>query len=197
VTDGLDLEAAGIKTTEAGFVPTDAFCRTRAATVFAVGDVTEGTTQLAHAATSQGITAAENALRPRPAKAETLVPACIFTSPEAGSVGLSEQQAQAAGIPFTSGKFAFRALGKAMAAGRAEGFVKWVARSDTGQLLGAQAVGQHATELIAEATVAVRSELTVEELARTVHCHPTFSEAWMEAAHALDGTCIHQPPRRR
>ena len=82
-----------------------------------------------------------------------------------------------------------------MAAGETEGFVKWIADPVTGQLLGAQAVGAHATELIAEAATAIRNQLTVEELGRTIHCHPTFSEAWMEAAHAVHGACIHLPKR--
>jgi dihydrolipoamide dehydrogenase len=82
-----------------------------------------------------------------------------------------------------------------MAMGETDGFVKWIADPVTGQLLGAQAVGSHATELIAEAATAIRNQLTVEELGRTIHCHPTFSEAWLEAAHAVHGACIHLPKR--
>jgi dihydrolipoamide dehydrogenase len=82
-----------------------------------------------------------------------------------------------------------------MAAAETEGFVRWVADAETDCLLGAQVVGAHATELIAEATLAIRAEITASELARTIHCHPTFSEAWMEAAHALHGTCTHLPPK--
>jgi dihydrolipoamide dehydrogenase len=159
--------------------------------------VTAGSTQLAHAATSQGITAAENACRDRASRAETFIPACIFTSPEIGTVGLTEQQAEEKGLTVRTGKFNFAALGKALAAGEAAGFVKWVADAESDQLLGAQAIGAHATELIAEAALAIRSELTVQEAARTVHCHPTMSEAWMEAAHAVHGECIHAAPKRR
>jgi len=197
VTEGLGLDAIGLETDESGAIPVDPACRTRMAGIYAIGDVTAGSTQLAHAATAQGIAAAENACRTRTCKAETLVPACIFTAPEIGSVGLSEAQAKEQGLAVASGKFAFGGLGKALACGDTDGFVKWIARSDTGQLVGAHAVGPHATELIAEAATAIRAELTVEELGRTVHCHPTFSEAWMEAAHALHGECIHAAPKRR
>jgi dihydrolipoamide dehydrogenase len=196
VTAGLDLGKAGIETDERGYIPVDAHQRTRSATVYAVGDVTGGP-QLAHAATAQGIAAAENACGAGKARCSTLVPACIFTSPEIGSVGLSESQAAEQGLNVHTGKFPFSGLGKAMASGETVGFVKWVADADTDQLLGAHAVGAHATELIAEATAAIEAELTVEDLGRTIHCHPTMSEAWMEAAHAVHGTCIHAAPKRR
>jgi len=195
-TEGLGPDKAGLETREDGSIEADEFCRTGAATIYAVGDVT-GRWQLAHAATSQGITAAENACGGGRKAAETLVPSCIFTAPEIGSVGLSEQEAKEAGLQVKTGRYTFAALGRAMAAGDTEGFVKWVAAADTGQLLGAHAVGPHATELIAEATVAIRAELTTGELGRTVHCHPTFSETWMEAAHAVEGECIHLPPKKR
>jgi dihydrolipoamide dehydrogenase len=193
VTADLKLETVGITVNKAGFIPVDDFGRTSASSIYAIGDVT-GIAQLAHAATSQGVMAAENAVSPRKRKLEKLVPACIFTSPEIGSVGLTEQQAKEKGLAIKTGKFTFAHLGKAMAAGETGGFVKWVADASTGQLLGAHAVGLHATELISEATAAVRAELTAEELGRTIHCHPTLSETWMEAAHVLLGHCVHAPP---
>jgi dihydrolipoamide dehydrogenase len=196
VTADLQLDNAGVKVNKAGFITVDEFGQTSAASIYAIGDVT-GIAQLAHAATAQGVTAAGNAVRSRREKMEKLVPACIFTSPEIGSVGLTEQQAREKGLTVNVGKFGFAHLGKAMAAGETNGFVKWVADAGTGQLLGAHAVGLHATELISEATVAIRAELTAEELGRTIHCHPTLSETWMEAAHALQGHCIHAPPARR
>ena len=110
---------------------------------------------------------------------------------------MSEAQAQAAGRAVKIGMFPFSALGKAMATGETDGFVKWIADATTDQLLGAQAVGAHATELIAEAALAIRSELTAEELGRTIHAHPTLSEAWMEAAHMVHGACIHLPPKKK
>lgn len=196
-TEGLALDAGGVEVDESGAIPVDACGRTNRAGIYAIGDVTLGSTQLAHAATSQGMSAAENALSASQKPAETLVPACIFTSPEIGSVGLTEEAAKEEGRKIVTGKYPFAVLGKAMAANETAGFLKWVVDADTDQLLGAHAVGPHATDLIAEAAVAVRMELTAEELGRTVHCHPTFSEAWMEAAHAVHGTCVHQPPRRR
>ena len=193
----LNLASIGIQTDEKGFIPIDKFCRTVQPTMFAAGDITAGSTQLAHAATSQGICAAENILSGRRRPAETIVPACIFTTPEVASVGLTEKTAKEKGIAFVTGKFPFAALGKAMAIGETNGFVKWLAEEKTGRLIGAHAVGPHATELIAEAAVAVRSELTAEELGRTIHCHPTISESWMEAAHCVNGHCINLPPKKR
>ena len=195
-TAGLELERAGVTADSRGRIPVDAFGRTQVPTIFAIGDVVAGSPQLAHAATSQGLAAAENAAGGR-TRFETVVPACIFTSPEIGAVGLTEAAAKQANRAVKTGIFPFAALGKALAAGAPEGFVKWIADATTDQLLGAQAVGAHATELIAEATLAVRSELTAAELGRTIHCHPTFGEAWMEAAHAVHGACLHLPPKRR
>ena len=125
------------------------------------------------------------------------MPNVIFTAPEVGTVGLSEDDAKKQNRAVKTGKFRFSGLGKGLAAGETTGFVKWIADAATDQLLGAAAVGPHATELIAAATTAIRAELTAHELGATIHAHPTFCEAWMEAAHALHGECIHAPPRRR
>jgi dihydrolipoamide dehydrogenase len=193
-TAALNLERAGVKVDERGMIPVTPQGRTNIANVFAVGDLVTGSIQLAHAATQQGIVAAEAAAG-HPSKSEKICPSCIFTSPEIGLVGLTEAKAQQSGIATKTAIFPFAALGKAMAAGETTGFVKWVADPVTGQLLGAQAIGSHATELISEATVAIRNELTIHEIGKTIHCHPTLSEAWMEAAHAFHGECIHLPKR--
>ena len=195
VTEGLKLEQAGLAANPAGFIETDDYCRTRVATLYAIGDVT-GKTQLAHYATAQGIAAAENAVGPKPRAHPTLVPNVIFTSPELGTAGLSEADAKRQNRAVKTGKFRFAGLGKALAVGETTGFVKWIADAATDQLLGAAAVGPHATELIAEAAAAIRAELTTRELGRTIHAHPTFSEAWLEAAHVLHGEAIHAPPKR-
>ena len=195
-TDGLNLAAAGLATNARGFIDADDFCRTTAATIFAIGDVT-GKTQLAHYATAQGLIAAENAVSGKPRRHPTLVPNVIFTAPEVATVGLSEADAKAQGRTVKTGKFRFSGLGKGLAAGDTTGFVKWIADAATERLVGAAAVGPRATELIATATTAIRAEFTAHELGETIFAHPTFSEAWMEAAHALRGESVHAAPRRR
>lgn len=196
-TEGLALEKTGLTTTKSGHIEINDYLQTAVSGIFAIGDVTADSTQLAHAATAEGIIAAENALTPKLRKKDALVPACIFTDPEIGAVGITEQKAREQGLDVVSGRFSFAALGKALASGETSGFVKWVADATTGQLLGAQCVGAHATELISEAAVAIRSELTVAELGNVIHCHPTMSESWMEAVHAMDGRGIHSPPKRK
>ncbi len=193
-TAALDLARAGVKADERGTIPVDAQGRTNVASIFAVGDLVTGSIQLAHAATQQGVAAAEAAAGHK-SKVEKVCPSCIFTSPEIGLVGLSEASAQKLGLAVKTAVFPFSVLGKAMAAGETDGFVKWIADPATGQILGAQAVGAHATELIAEAALALRNELTLDEVGNTIHCHPTFSEAWLEAAHAFHGACVHLPKR--
>jgi len=196
VTEGLRLENAGLKADARGFIETDGCCRTKVATIFAVGDVT-GKIQLAHYATAQGLAAAANATGQKPAPHDTIVPNVIFTSPEIGVVGLTQDEAKKQNRAVKTGKFRIAGLGKALATGETAGMVKWIADAANDQLLGAAAVGSHATELIAEATLAIRAELTLRELGRTIHAHPTFSEAWMESAHAAHGEAIHAPPRRK
>lgn len=196
VTDGLALERSGIETDDRGYIPVDAYSRTRVSSIYAVGDVT-GRIQLAHAATSQGVYAAETALGHAARKSEILIPGVIFTTPEVAVAGLTESEAQAEGRDVKIGKFSFNALGKALASNDTDGFVKLVIDSSNDQIIGAQAVGAHATDLIAEACLAIRAELTAAELGNTVHGHPTFAESWMEAAHVAHGACIHAPPKRR
>lgn len=196
VTDGLHLERAGLRTDEKGFLRVDDRNRTAVPGVYAIGDVNGGP-QLAHAATSQGAIAAEDACGHRGKPNETLVPGVIFTMPEVALVGLTEVDAKARNLAVKVGKFPFVALGRAIASGQTGGFVKWIADPASGQLLGAAAVGPRATDLISEAAVAIRAELTAHELGRTIHPHPTFGEAWMEAAHAVSGDCAHLPPPRR
>jgi len=193
-TAALDLARAGVKVDERGTLPVDAQGRTNVASIFAVGDLVTGSIQLAHAATQQGVVAAE-ADAGHKSKVEKICPSCIFTSPEIGLAGLTEAKAQQLGRAVKTAVFPFAALGKAMAAGDTDGFVKWVCDPTTGQVLGAQAIGGHATELISEAAVAIRNQLTVDEVGNTIHCHPTLSEAWMEAAHAFHGSCIHLSKR--
>ena len=129
MTDGLNLAAAGLEANARGFIDADDYCRTKAATIFAIGDVT-GKTQLAHFATAQGIVAAENAVGKKPRRHETLVPNVIFTAPEVATVGLSESEAAAQKRAVKTGKFRFSGLGKGLAAGETTGFVKWIADAE-------------------------------------------------------------------
>jgi dihydrolipoamide dehydrogenase len=195
VTDALNIEAAGVKLNEHGCVEVDELNRTNVTGIYCIGDVS-GRVQLAHAATSQGIYAVEHAIRQEEKIEEVVIPGVIFTAPEVGLVGLTETEAKEQDLPINTGKFYFRGMGKALASNETEGFVKIIADQATDRILGAQCAGPHATDLISEMVVAVREELTAEELGNTVHAHPTFAEVWMEAAHALHKTCIHAPPAK-
>ena len=193
---GTAPENAGVEVDEKGFIPVDDNCRTNAPGIFAVGDVT-GRVQLAHMASAMGWRAAEEANGVRGSKRFDLVPGCVFTNPEIGTIGLSEEQCGEQGIEYNVGKFAFAGLGKALAAGDTTGFCKIIADKNTDQILGVHIVGPHATELIAEAATAMNLEITAKELGKAIHSHPTLSEAVMEAAHAVHGECVHAPPKRK
>ena len=148
--------------------------------------------QLAHVSSAEGIITAERIAgqNVKPINYDH-VPACTYCDPEIGSVGLTEREAQEKGFDVRVGTFPFFVLGRAKMAGEAEGFVKIVADKKYDEVLGVHMIGPRATELVAEATLALRLECTVEELIRTIHAHPTFSEAVAEAAHATHGAAIH------
>ena len=185
----LGLEEAGVAV-ENGAIQIDEHCETSVAGIYAVGDVT-GKLQLAHVASAQGFVAAEHAAGREAAIDYRCVPAAVFTRPEVGTVGLTEQEAAAAGHPVRAGKFPLQALGRAVAMGETAGFAKVVADADTGQVLGLHLVGAHASDVIAEGALAVALEATVKELAATIHAHPTLPEAVMEAARSWLGQDIH------
>lgn len=192
VTEGIGLETVGIAT-ERGYLETDEFMRTTADGVYAIGDVVTAGPWLAHKASAEGILAVEHmAGHPgaRPLHYER-VPSVVYTDPEVGSVGLTEAEARERGYDVAIGKFPFTALGKAKIEGKTAGFVKIVRDKKYDEILGVHIVGAHATDLIAEACVALSVEATVEELFRTVHAHPTLAESVMEAAHAAHGAAIH------
>ena len=195
VTDGLGAEEAGVAL-ERGFVRVDDLFHTNVPGISAIGDViTMGSTphaQLAHLSSAEGIVLAER-LAGHPTRAINYdhVPACTYCEPEIGSVGLTEQEAIDRGYDVRVGTFPFGVLGRAKMAGETEGFVKIVAEKKYDEVLGVHMIGLRATELVAEATVALRLESTVEELIRTIHAHPTMSEAVAEAAHAAHGAAIH------
>jgi dihydrolipoamide dehydrogenase len=194
VTEGLGAEAVGLKL-DRGFVVVDPLFRTSVQGISAIGDViTMGGPhyQLAHVSSMEGVLLAE-----RIAGQEVTpinydhVPRCTYCEPEIGSAGLTEAQARQAGYDVRTGSFPFRALGRARMAGELDGFVKIVADKKYDEVLGVHIIGPRATELIAEAVLALRLECTVEELIKTIHAHPTMSEAVGEAAHAAHGAAIH------
>ncbi len=194
-TQGLQPEKAGLRLDEPGFLPVDGHCRTAVAGIYAIGDLVGGV-QYAHRASAQAMVAAENALGGNSRHSDALVPGCIFTAPEIGAVGLTEEECEQRQQPCRVGKFPFAALGKARIHGATEGFCKIIADRETDQVLGVHIVGPHATDLIAEAATAMHLEITAGEMARAMHAHPTLGEATMEAAHAVHGQCIHLPPPR-
>jgi dihydrolipoamide dehydrogenase len=190
-TKGLGLEKAGVKLDERGFVPTDAQKRTNVASVFAIGDVTHGP-MLAHKASKEGVVAAEAAAGDRSAAADWVtIPGVIFTDPEVATAGLTEAQAKAAGHDVKVGTFQVGALGRAMAASETDGFFKVIADAKTDRLLGIHIMAPNASDLISEAALALEMGATAEDLALTVHPHPSLSEGLMEAAEALHGKAIH------
>jgi dihydrolipoamide dehydrogenase len=195
VTTGLGVEKLGIAL-ERGYVKVDSLYRTSVRGISAIGDViTLGTTphpQLAHVSSMEGIVAAERiAGREVPPLNYDHVPGCTYCDPEIGSVGLTEAEAKKRGYDVRIGTFPFGVLGRAKMAGETEGFVKIVADKKYDEILGVHMIGPRSTELVAEAVLALRLECTVEELIRTMHAHPTFSEAVGEAAHATHGAAIH------
>jgi dihydrolipoamide dehydrogenase len=194
VTDGLGAEAVGLKM-DRGFIVVDPLFRTNLPNVSAIGDViTTGGPhyQLAHVSTMEGILLAERIAGHdvRPINYDH-VPRCTYCNPEIGSVGLTESQAKQQGYDVRVGSFPFKALARARMAGETEGFVKIVADKKYDEVLGVHIIGPRATELVAEAVLALRLECTVEELVKTIHAHPTMSEAMGEAAHATHGAAIH------
>ena len=188
--EGLGLEGTKIKV-ERGAIQVDEFCRTGEQNVFAIGDVIP-TPWLAHLASKEGILVVEQIAGE---KAEPInlrhVPNCTYCDPEVASVGLTEAAARKEGYDVKVAKFPFSASGKARILGEEEGFVKIVSETKYDELLGVHIIGPHATELIAEACVAMQLESTAEELGRTMHAHPTIAETVMEAAEGIHGLTIH------
>ena len=195
VTEGLGVEDVGL-TLERGYVRVDELYRTNVPGISAIGDViTMGDAphpQLAHVSSAEGIVVAERLAgeEVRPINYDH-VPACTYCEPEIGSVGLTEREARERGFDVRVGTFPFGVLGRAKMAGETEGFVKIVADRRYDEILGVHMIGPRSTELVAEATLALRLECTVEELIRTIHAHPTMAEAVGEAAHATHGAPIH------
>jgi dihydrolipoamide dehydrogenase len=195
VTSGLGAEEAGLRL-ERGYVYVDQEFRTSVPEISAIGDVitfdSPGHPQLAHLSSAEGIAVAERIAGTQYGRINyDQVPGCTYCDPEIGSVGLTEQEAQQRGYDVKTGSFKFGVLARARIAGETEGFVKIVFDKKYDEILGVHMIGPRSTELVAEATLALRLECTVEELLRTIHAHPTMSEAVGEAAHAAHGAAIH------
>jgi dihydrolipoamide dehydrogenase len=195
VTSGLGAEEAGLRL-ERGYIHVDRDFRTSVPGISAIGDVitfdTPGHPQLAHLSSAEGVALAERIAGKDYGRINyDQVPGCTYCDPEIGSVGLTESEAQQRGYDVKTGSFKFGILARARIAGETEGFVKIVFDKKYDEVLGVHMIGPRSTELVAEATLALRLECTVEELVRTIHAHPTMSEAVGEAAHAAHGGAIH------
>lgn len=191
VSDTVGLEAIGIEADDRGFIPTDETGLTDCPNVYAVGDVS-GDPMLAHAGMAEGVTAAETIAGESP-ELGAAVPEVVFTEPEIAVVGMDADEAEKAGHEPVVGRFPFQASGRALTVDRPEGFVRLVADADTEIVLGGAIVGQEASELIGEVGLAIEMEATIEDVAATIHAHPTLSEAIMEAAAHGEGRAIHRP----
>ncbi|MDO8527178.1 MAG: dihydrolipoyl dehydrogenase [Deltaproteobacteria bacterium] len=189
-TKNMGLEMIGIQFDDKGFIKVNDKMQTQVEGIYAIGDCA-GQPMLAHKASKEGLVAAGVIAGKKESYDVRAMPAVIFTTPEIATVGMDESQAKAAGIATKSGKFPFAASGKALATGETDGFVKIVSDAKTDLVLGVQIVGHDASNLIGEACLALEMGATSEDIARTVHPHPTLTESLMEAAEAVHGTAIH------
>ena len=196
VLDNLGLEAFDVER-EGRYLKVDKGYRTSVPWLYAIGDIVPGP-QLAHVASAEGIVCVETIAGHDTHPIDYgKIPSATYCRPEVASVGMTEKQAEERGYQVKVGRFPWAALGKASILGQTDGFVKIVSEAKYGELLGVHIIGPHATDLIAEACIALNCEATVEEMFRTVHAHPTLPEGLMEAAHGVFGQPIHLPPQRR
>jgi len=187
---GLGLDKVGLTVDKGGFLPVDKQMRTKVANIYAIGDIA-GQPMLAHKGSREGLVAAAVIAGGKDEYDARCVPAVIFTAPEMASVGLTEYQCQEKKLDYKIGSFPFAASGRAMSLMETEGFVKVIADAKTDEILGVHMVGPEVTELIAEAALAIEMGATAEDIARTIHAHPTLPEAFMEAAEAVHGMAVH------
>jgi dihydrolipoamide dehydrogenase len=191
-TDGMDLEKVGVKLHRRGVEVVDDSLRTHVPNIWAIGDVT-GRIQLAHVASAEGQLVVHNIMTGAQKQFDyKAVPNNVYTVPEVASVGLTQSEAESKGFEVTVGKFMFRPLGKAMAMGEQEGFVKIVAEKKYGEVLGVHMIGAHVTDMIAAGVAALKLEATLEVMAETIHAHPTMAEAMLEAYEDALGHAIHK-----
>lgn len=195
-TQDLGLNEVGIAQGQRGEIIVNDKMETNLYGVYAIGDVV-GKIMLAHVAAKQGLVAAANAMGKNESMQYDIVPGCIFTSPEIGSVGLTADKAKEKGYEVKLGNFSFMALGKAKAMGETEGTVRLVVDAKTDKLLGAQIIGPHATDLIAEVALGLKKGATAKEIGETIHAHPTLAEAVYEAAEDVHNMAIHAAKKKR
>jgi dihydrolipoamide dehydrogenase len=189
-TDELGLEQVGVEMTDRGVIKIDKQCRTNVSSIYAIGDVVEGP-PLAHKASYEGKIAAE-AIAGHPSEIDYLaIPAVVFSDPELASVGYSEKQAKDEGLDIVAAKFPFAANGRALSLNQTDGFLKLITRKEDGIVIGAQIAGSNASDMIAELGLAIEAGMTAEDLAMTIHAHPTLGEITMEAAEVALGNPIH------
>ncbi|MDP8255939.1 MAG: dihydrolipoyl dehydrogenase [Candidatus Alcyoniella australis] len=189
-TSRIGLQSAGLEPNALGLIEVDASRRTAVPSIYAIGDITPGP-QLAHKASHEGIVAAENIAGLKAEFDPTQIPAVVFTDPEIATIGLSEDQALAAGHEIDTGAFPFSASGRAMTRGETEGFIKVIAQRQTGKLLGVRMVGPEVSDLLSEACLALRLGATAEQIVATIHPHPTLGEVLMEACAVTLGKPIN------
>jgi len=192
---GIDLDALGVEYDKWG-IKVNSRMATNVPGIYAIGDVV-GKTYLAPVASFEGITAIESIFGMDSEMDYTIVPGVVFSSPEAASVGLTEDECKEQGLDYAVSKFPYGANGKAAAIGETDGIVKVIADKATDKLLGLHVLGPHASDLIHEGAIALKTGATAKDIATTIHAHPTLSEIVMEAAHGIHGDIIHQAPRRR
>ncbi|KKB39197.1 dihydrolipoyl dehydrogenase [Bacillus thermotolerans] len=189
-TEELGLEEAGVKISEKGLIEIDKQCRTSVSSIYAIGDIVQGS-PLAHKASYEGKIAAEAIAGQRSEIDYLAIPAVCFTEPELATVGYSEAEAKEEGLEVTAAKFPFAANGRALALNSTDGFVKLVTRKEDGLIVGAQIAGTGASDMIAEIGLAIEAGMTAEDVAMTIHAHPTLGEMTMEAAEVALGSPIH------
>jgi len=189
-SEGLGLEKVGLKLDAKGFLAVDNQMRTAVSNIYAIGDIA-GQPMLAHKGSKEGLVAAAVIAGQKDEYDVRCVPAVIFTAPEMASVGAQESELEAKGVAFKAGTFPFAASGRAMSLMETDGFVKILADAKTDEILGVHMVGPEVTELIAEAALAIEMGATAEDIARTIHAHPTLPEAMMEAAESVHGMVVH------
>ena len=190
-TEGLGLEKVGIQLDERGRIAVDAHLQTNVAGIYAIGDVIKGA-MLAHKAEEEGVFIAESIAGQKPHIDYNLIPGVVYTWPEVSAVGKTEEELKAANIPYKSGKFPFKALGRARASMDTDGMVKVLAHAETDELLGVHMVGPRVADVIMEAVALMEFKATAEDMARICHPHPTYTEAVKEAAlAATDNRALH------